>query len=176
MLAFAFASCNKQESSVSSTRTSKLVDIALAEELQKMREESNNEVHQFESRISELLMTLNEEMFKDNPQVKEKYMPVLNAEMQMFQAKAHFDMERSMFIDKMMNQLANANSREEVKKNGEQLIQELRQQSQMYMESCRRLLGEMSNVGMESPLIEELKHAGPHVEGDVAGSVEGEAH
>lgn len=177
LIVFSLSACNDPKSSVSSTKTAKLLDPALAIEIQKMREESSQELHQFESRMGELIMTMNESMFGEMPDVKAKYNDVLAAQMQMLQTKSHFDMERMMFVDKMMNQIATANSKDEVKKNSESLINELRQQSEIYIQSYRNLLDAMHNAGIESPLIDEMmmpENGEEPQDGSVDGGVEGE--
>lgn len=172
-LSLSIVSCNSNESSVSSVRTAKLLDQALVDELQKMREESNSQIHQFESRLPELTVMINETYFQENEALRTKYQGVSNAMMELLQTKTHYDMERNMFVDKMLNSLANATSKDDIRKNGLMHIDELRNQGQLYLNSYQKLLSELQKAKIETPILEELMRVAPHVEGAVneAGEV-----
>ncbi|MBI1185389.1 hypothetical protein GC194_14050 [bacterium] len=158
-VAIGFSACDQQKSSVSSTQQAKLLDNTVVDEIQQKREEGNAEVNQFESRMPELMMVYNEEILKNQPDLQAKYANMMNAELRLFQAKMQYDMEKSMFIDKVLHQVATANSKEEVRNNAEALINELRQQSTMYIESCRNLINEMKNAGIDNPLLDDMLRA-----------------
>ncbi|MBI3142265.1 MAG: hypothetical protein HYZ16_05520 [Bacteroidetes bacterium] len=176
IISFSIFSCNSKESSVSSVHAAKLLDQALVDELQKMREESNSQIHQFESRLPELTIMINEVYFMENAELRTKYQGVSNAMMELLQTKNHYDMERNMFVDKMLNSLSNATSKDEVRKNSLMHIDELRNQGQLYLNSYQKLLAELQKAKIETPIIEELMKAAPHVDGAMNEAGDVNAH
>ena len=172
LAAVILTACNEPKSSVSSTKTSKLLDENMALEIQKMRESSTERLNQYESRMAELMMTMNEAILSEAPDVREKYQEVYSAQMQLLQTKSHFDLERMMFVDKMLTQIATANSQKDLEERAKKLIEELNQQSEMFLQSYSGLLDAMQNAGIETPLIEELmKPTGDGQEMDESGEM-----
>jgi ferritin-like metal-binding protein YciE len=96
--------------------------------------------------------------------------------MELLQTKNHYDMERNMFVDKMLNSLSNATSKDEVRKNSLMHIDELRNQGQLYLNSYQKLLAELQKAKIETPIIEELMKAAPHVDGAVNEAGDVNAH
>lgn len=149
-------SCGQPTSSVSSLKTNNLVDTELADEIRKMREESNNELHRFESRLGEIFINVNQGIFESQPELRNKYTAVLDAQMHLIQSKAQFDLERNLLIDKLLSRIAEAKSKDEVKQGAEMLVEEMRQMSSIYLESYQKLFDAMQETGIETPLMDEL--------------------
>ncbi len=171
LIVFALSSCSKTESSVSSTRAAKIIDQSLATELQSQRENATEEINQVDSRATELMMILNDLYTNDNPTIREKYGEVMAAQVEFIQSKSHYEMERSMFVDKMLNLAAEVSSRDQFKEDASKMIEELRRQGDMYMNATRNLLQAMKNAGVENPMLEEMLAPAPPREGDHAEEV-----
>lgn len=179
-VAFAFSACNSDpKSQVSSTKTNKLLDNEIALEIQQQKEEILRELNQIDSRVVEINLLINEVYSMDNPEMKEKYSELMAMQAEFYQAKSHYEMEKSMFIDKVMNEIVAANSKEDLRARANKLFEELKHQGDMYMNAGRNLLNTMRAAGIESPLMDEIMNANGDGSGDMPEGepvIEGEVH
>jgi hypothetical protein len=181
-VAFAFSACDSDpKSQVSSTKAARLLDQDMAYEIQKQREESMRELNNFDSRFVEALMLINETYTSECTSLNEKYAELMMAQAEFFQNKTHYEMERNMLIDKITNIVATANSKDEVKEQIAKVLEDVKHQSEIYLNSGRNLLGAMRNAKIESPLIDEMLAPAMNEEGDGSAPegepvIEGEVH
>jgi hypothetical protein len=174
-VAFAFSACDSDpKSQVSSTKAARLLDQDMAFEIQKQREESMMELNNFDTRIVEAIMLINEAYSAECTSINENYTELMMAQAEFFQAKTHYEMERNMLIDKIINEVANGNSKDDIKEGINKLFEDLKHQSEMYLNSGRKLLAAMRNANIESPLIDEM--LAPAMNEDDGTVPEGEVH
>lgn len=156
VLAFTFSSCDKKSEGSSSAQVAKLIDMDVAKRYNQLTSKSFEKIQMFESRMAEMLMMMNAEMIGNCPEAMNKYQSLINAQSDLIQMKATFDMERFNFSNQLMTMAAEAVSKEDLVSKIEESVAGIERSSNLYSEAYIRLLLAMDEANIQSPLIDEL--------------------